>query len=90
MIVAHKFNSGSWRVLRLRQNFGASPWLFTNRCMSESHSSREHISRAQLTYSSLPCQLPGELSEVRPIEQVKVEVRYLLSRTAPQTYLVPS
>lgn len=63
--------------------------MFTNRCPNFIRP-RGRIYRAQVTESSLPCQLPVELSEVRPVEEVKVEVRYLLSRIAPQTYHVPS
>ena len=48
------------------------------------------IYRAQLIDPSLPCQLPVEHTEVRLVEEVRVEVRYLLLKTAPQTYLVPS
>ncbi len=64
--------------------------MFTNRLNVRVKGSTPSRPNSQLIDCSLPCQLPAELSEVPPVEVVKAEVKFLLLRTAPQTYLVPS
>ena len=88
--------SQEWECFRLWLNLGVLALLSpTCRCLPivecpDFIRQGGCIYRAQLIDPSLPCQLPVEPTEVRLVEEVRVEVRYLLLRTAPQTYLVPS